>query len=41
MSIFALAKARMQADIRCDLGQASNVGQSENRRNPFGARQKG
>jgi hypothetical protein len=29
------------ADIRSDLGQASNAGQRRNRRNPPGARQKG
>jgi hypothetical protein len=29
------------ADIRSDLGQASNAGQRQNRRNPPGARQKG
>jgi hypothetical protein len=29
------------ADIRSDLGQASNAGQRQNRRNPSGAKQKG
>src|SRR5436190_22048184 len=29
------------ADIRSDLGQASNAGQRQNQRNPWGARQKG
>src|SRR6266581_1292434 len=29
------------ADIRSDLGQASNAGQRQKRRNPTGARQKG
>ena len=29
------------ADIRSDLGQASNAGQQQKRRNPSGAKQKG
>src|SRR5256885_16294635 len=33
--------AKRSADIRSDLGQASNAGQHQNQRNPGGARQKG
>ena len=33
--------AKRSADIRSDLGQASNAGQHQKRRNPEGAKQKG
>jgi len=33
--------AKRSADIRSDLGQASNEGQRQNQRNPGGTRQKG
>ena len=37
----ALAKARAQCRYPCHLDQASNVGQRQKERNPWGARQKG